>query len=138
MPAAGGDQENASFVGMIGKDTDPDDKLTEEEKKQAIQIQASTFLNLAICYFLKEDYRKSIERATESLNLQQGVKAYYRRAKAKAALKDYWGATADLDEAIKIDPSDPNNFQTEKDRFEAMAVAKDKQSDKKLQGFLLK
>ena len=36
MPAAGGDETNASFVGMIGKDTNPDDKLTDEETKQAI------------------------------------------------------------------------------------------------------
>lgn len=79
-----------------------------------------------------------MERATESLNLQKGVKAYYRRAKAKAALKDFWGAVTDLREAINLDPEDPNDFQTELDRYEAMGQAKDKQSDKKLQGWLLK
>lgn len=47
----------------------PEDQLTDEEKKQAVQCQASTFLNLAICYFLTQQYKKCIERATESLAL---------------------------------------------------------------------
>ena len=71
-------------------------------------------------------------RATESLNLQKSVKAYYRRAKALAEIKDYWGAVADLKEAIKMDPSDPNDFGTELAKYENAAKAKDRASDKKL------
>ena len=70
-------------------------------------------MNLSICYFLTENYKKSIERATESLALQKSVKAYYRRGKAKAAIKDFWAAAADLKEAIKLDKSDPNDFARE-------------------------
>ena len=115
--------------------TDDDDKMTKEECKQAITIQASTFLNLSICYFLQGDYRKCISRATESIDLQPGVKAYYRRAQALAKINDFWGATKDLKEALKLDPTDPNNFGNELARFEQAALAKDKKSDKKLQGF---
>ena len=100
-------------------------------------MQASTFLNLSICYFLTNDFRKCIARATESLDLQKGVKAYYRRAQALAKINDFWGATKDLKEAIKLDPSDPNNFANELAKFEQAARTKDQKSDKKLRGFLL-
>ena len=85
-----------------------------------------------------EDYRKSAARAGESLELQKGIKAHYRRAQALAKLKDYWGAVKDLKAAIKIDKTDPNNFKAELARYEQAAIAKDKASDKKLNGFLLK
>ena len=97
---------------MIGKKdgSSGNDKLTQLEKDQAVQCQTSAFLNLSICFFLTQDYRKSIDRATESLNLQKSVKAYYRRAKGKAALKDYWGAADDIKEAMKLDPAGGDTF----------------------------
>lgn len=132
-------QDNSQFLNMISQQsTNDDDKMTKEEVKEAIQVQASTFLNLAICYFLTEDFRKSIARATESINLLPSVKAYYRRAQALARINDFWGATKDLKEALKLDPTDPNNFSNELAKFEQMAIAKDKRSDRKLNGFLLK
>ena len=84
-----------------------------------------------------QEYRKSLERATESINLKNSEKALYRRAQAYAAIKDYWKAVADLKAAIKLNPSDPNNFAQDVTRFEQLAQAKDKASDKKLKGFLL-
>ena len=68
---------------------------------------------MSICYFLQENYRKSIDRATESLEMMKTIKAYYRRAKALAAIKDYWGACKDLKEAVKMDKTDPNDFKRE-------------------------
>jgi len=44
-------EESTGFINMIGGGGD-EDKLTKEEGKQAVQIMAATFLNLAICYFL--------------------------------------------------------------------------------------
>ena len=132
-------QDNSQFLNMISQQSQNDeDKLSKEEVKEAIQVKASTFLNLAICYFLTGEFRKSIARATESLDLQKSVKAYYRRAQALAKINDFWGATADLKEAIKMDPADPNNFANELAKFESAAIAKDKKSDRKLNGFLLK
>jgi len=92
---------------------------------------------LALCFFLTEDYKKSVARATESLKLQKSVKAHYRRAKALAAIKDYWGAAADLKEAIKMDPTDPNDFRAEQVKYEQAGKVKDRASDKKLKGFML-
>ena len=51
-------------------------------------------------------------------------------------LKDYWGACKELKEAIKMDKTDPNNFKHELAKYEALAIQKDKKSDKKLRGFL--
>ena len=51
-----------------------------------------------------QEYRKSLERATESINLKNSEKALYRRAQAYAAIKDYWKAVADLKAAIKLNP----------------------------------
>ena len=115
MPAKGGaDDGDAAFVNMLQKrDTEGDEALSDAELKEAVQVQASTFLNMAICFYLMEEYQKSIARATESLELQKNVKAFYRRARAKAAVKDFWGAVSDLQEAIEMDPSDPNNFSHE-------------------------
>ena len=110
------DQDNAQFMDMITKGGG-EDKLTKAETKEAVQIQASTFLNLSICYFHTQDYRKSIDRATESLDLQKSIKAHYRRAKALSMIKDYWGAVKDMKAAIAMDKTDPNNFAAEMAQF---------------------
>ena len=81
-------------------------------------MQASTFLNLSICYFLTGDYKKSAARAGESLELQKTIKAHYRRAKALGMLKDFWGAVNDLKAAIALDKSDPNDFKRELAQYE--------------------
>ena len=69
MPASEGDADNSAFLNMINKQGDESDKLTAEESKNAVQVMAQSFLNMSLCYFYTEDYRKSIERATESLKL---------------------------------------------------------------------
>ena len=69
MPTEGG-ADNSQFLNMIGAAGPEEGKLTQEETKEAIQLQASTFLNLSICYFKMQEFRKSLDRATESLNLK--------------------------------------------------------------------
>mmetsp|Transcript_885 Transcript_885/g.1205 ORF Transcript_885/g.1205 Transcript_885/m.1205 type:complete len:188 (-) Transcript_885:88-651(-) len=131
------DQDNDQFVSMIaGKGSES--QLTKDEQKQATTVMAATFLNMSICYFLTEQYKRSADRASESIGYQKTIKAHYRRAKALAAIKDYWGACKDLKEALKMDKSDPNNFKHELAQFEALAKQKDKKSDSKLRGFLNK
>ena len=65
---------------------------------------------MAVCYYLLKEYDKSRDRATQSLELQKTSKGWYRRAVAKKMLTDYEGACLDIKEAIKMDPSDPNDF----------------------------
>ncbi len=65
---------------------------------------------MSVCYFLAEQYEKSADRATQSLDIKKSIKAYYRRAKAYGSLKHYDKAVEDLKCAIRMDTSDPNDF----------------------------
>ena len=81
---------------------------------------------MATCFFLLKNYKKTIEKATESLKLKKTVKAYYRRGKAYAALEDYEDAVVDLTAAIKMDTSDQNDIMKELVMFERKAKAQQK------------
>ena len=65
---------------------------------------------MSICFFNLKKYLKSKEKATKSLEMKKSIKAYYRRAQARAYMKDYDGACDDLKSAIKMDMNDPNDF----------------------------
>lgn len=65
---------------------------------------------MSICFFLTQQYQKAVEKATESLKNKKTVKALYRRGKAYAMRMDYERAVKDLEEAVKMDPSDPNDI----------------------------
>ena len=73
-------------------------------------MQASTYLNMAVCYFMMKEYKKSIDKATASIGLQKTIKGFYRRAVAKKMLTDFDGACEDLKQAIMMDTEDPNDF----------------------------
>jgi len=93
---------------------------------------------MSICYFLMENYRRSAERASESIDVMPTIKAHFRRSKALAALLDYWGACRSLKAALEMDKTDPNDFKRELAKYTALAKQKDKKSDTKLRGFLNK
>lgn len=66
------------------------------EKDQIQELQATTFLNMAICFFLTGQYQKSVEKATKSLEHKKTLKAYYRRGKAHLARNDFENAIKDF------------------------------------------
>ena len=68
-----------------------------------------------------QDFEKSIDKATRSLDLKPTIKGYYRRGKAYAALKKYEDATQDLKSAIMINTDDPNDIQVEYNKFYKLA-----------------
>jgi len=82
-----------------------------DEKDQVIELMATTFLNMSICFFLQGQYSKSVEKATLSLDYKKTLKALYRRGKANMARKDYEAAIKDFEDAVRMDPSDPNDIQ---------------------------
>ena len=84
-----------------------------KELEQLKELLATTFLNMAICFFLTNEYSKAVEKATKSIQFKPTVKAYYRRAKAYSAKNDFENAIKDLEEAVRLDPSDPNDIQQE-------------------------
>ena len=84
---------------------------------------------MSICFFQLKNYAKSKEKATQSIDIKKSIKGYYRRAQAKAFLKDFDGACQDLKEAIKLDTSDPNDCQAELAKYEKYAAAARKKSE---------
>ena len=57
------------FVNMISKGGKGDDKLTDEETTELTAVQASAYLNMSVCYFMMKEYKRSIDKATASINL---------------------------------------------------------------------
>lgn len=79
LPAdAGADQMMSMIPGQ--------QKLDEQGQKEVVELQAATFLNMSTCHFLQKDFKKSVDKASESIKLQRTIKAYYRRGKAYAGL----------------------------------------------------
>merc|ERR1712151_228968 len=60
------------------------EKLTEEENQEIRDIVAAGNLNMSICFFNLKDYLKSKEKASLSLEIKKTIKAYFRRASARA------------------------------------------------------
>ena len=52
--------------------------LTDEEKQEVRDLQATTYLNLAVCFHLDKRYDKAIENAKKSLELNTTIKGFYR------------------------------------------------------------
>ena len=94
MPEAEGDHLLSQVQKMSS--TTKHAKLTDEEAKQIVDIVAAGNLNMSICFFNQNNYVKSKEKAQMSLDTKVSMKAYYRRAQAKAYLKDFDGACDDL------------------------------------------
>lgn len=92
---------------------------------------------MSICFFLLQNYPKSVEKATESLEMKLSIKGFYRRGKGYVLLKNYDKAIHDFEEAIKLDTTDPNDIQQELMQVKAHKKALDKKSDQKYKGFLL-
>ena len=62
----------------------------------------------AKCYLLINEFQKALDDFNTVLNLQQkNPHAYFGRGFAKKALKDYDGASEDLEMAKKLDPANP-------------------------------
>ena len=87
--------------------------VSDDEVKQLHELQATAYLNMAICFFLLKEYQKSAENAKKSIVFNKTIKAYYRLGMAYKQLQNYDQAKEALLSAIKLDVSDPNDIQTE-------------------------
>jgi tetratricopeptide (TPR) repeat protein len=97
---------------------------------------------MSICFFKTEQYQKAVEKATASLGVKRSVKALYRRAQANRHRKDYESAISDLEEALAlIKPEEKDTKVTilkELELNKQMDKDYDRQTQKRMQGFLLK
>ena len=70
--AAGGDPAMA-MLAKRQKST-----LTKEQKNEVKELQATTYLNLAVCFHLEKKYDKAIDNAKKSIELNPTIKGFYR------------------------------------------------------------
>ena len=103
---------------------------------------STTFLNMSICFFKTDQYQKAVEKATASLGVKRSVKALYRRAQANRYRKDYESAIKDLEEALTLITTAEEDTKVtilkELELNKQMDKEYDRQTQKKMQGFLLK
>ena len=52
--------------------------LSAEEVKSCRELQATAYLNMAVCHHLQKNYQKSAENARKSSQMNPSIKAYYR------------------------------------------------------------
>ena len=87
-------------------------QTNEVETGQLEELLATTYLNMAQCFFQTQQYQKSVEKATFSLGFRRSTKALFRRAMSGAARKDYEGAIKDLEEALTLEQGNPDQQMT--------------------------
>ena len=52
--------------------------LNKAQKQEVRELQATTYLNLAVCFHIEKKYEKAIENARKSIELYPAIKAFYR------------------------------------------------------------
>jgi tetratricopeptide (TPR) repeat protein len=112
--------------------------LEGDDLEKCLDLQATTFLNMATIFYLEKNYPKTIEKATLSLNMKPTIKGYFRRAQAYAAKNQFEDAIKDLESGIKLDPSDPNDLQQELLKYKNHHKDQEKKRIQGMQGFLYK
>eukprot|EP00927_Polykrikos_kofoidii_P029642 TRINITY_DN25607_c0_g1_i1.p1 TRINITY_DN25607_c0_g1~~TRINITY_DN25607_c0_g1_i1.p1 ORF type:complete len:368 (+),score=81.66 TRINITY_DN25607_c0_g1_i1:144-1247(+) len=70
------------------------------------QLKQSTHLNMAACYLKVEQYQKCVDVCGKALQQGDNPKAFFRRAQAFLELRNFSGATSDLEKARALAPSD--------------------------------
>ncbi|CUG85901.1 Hypothetical protein, putative [Bodo saltans] len=97
-----GQIEDAIRLYTKGIDLDPDSSSTHV-----------LYANRAMCYLKTNDNEKAERDATKCVQMNRGyVKAFYRRALARKALKKYKDARSDLETVLALQPGD-NDAETE-------------------------
>jgi tetratricopeptide (TPR) repeat protein len=80
---------------------------SEEEKKQAEELEKTLTLNMAQCYINLREWKKAIESCNKVFETDKSnPKAQFRRAVAYSGLDDWTRATADFDRALELTPGD--------------------------------
>lgn len=51
--------------------------LTDEQKKEVKELQATTYLNLAICHKMEKNYKKMADTAGKAVELKATIKGFY-------------------------------------------------------------
>lgn len=100
--------------------------LNDEEVQACRDLQATAYLNMAICHHMQKNWQKAADNAEKSSKLKPTIKAYYRCGQAYKMMNNYDKAIEFFKLAVKVDVSDPNDIQTELLKCEKLNEAKEK------------
>ncbi|KAI8844944.1 peptidyl-prolyl cis-trans isomerase [Chytridium lagenaria] len=116
-------QKAVRYLNELNPSPEDIKELTFEHKKQYFLIKVSSLLNTAMSHLKLQKWQLAVNDATKVLDLhttlsgrtdgletlvsvQDLTKARFRRGQAKAGLKEFEAAIADLAEAAKLSPED--------------------------------
>jgi tetratricopeptide (TPR) repeat protein len=71
---------------------------------EAKALERDTASNMALVFLKEKNYKKAIEKATYSINVEKSSKAFFRRAQANILKGDFESAYLDFEESKKLDP----------------------------------
>jgi len=104
--------------------------ISDDEKASVKKdVKIPCHANLAACYLKKKDYKKTVENATKTLELDgNNVKALWRRGVAHTERGDWHEAKLDLTKALELDPENKavKNSMTQLRKHMAQQNEKDK------------
>ncbi|VEN63365.1 unnamed protein product [Callosobruchus maculatus] len=83
--------------------------LGHTNNKKLQEMRISLTLNLAAAKLKRQKYKDAVNLCTEVIDKNpENGKAYYRRAQARLAMKDYDDSLRDLNRALTLYPNDTN------------------------------
>merc|ERR1711974_314931 len=104
--------KNNKLVNMIQQSTPVDP--TEEEKTELAASTLSIFNNMSAVYVKQEKYKKAIEFASKSLEIDPtNIKALFRRGKSYLAINEVENAEKDLEQANELAGGSDNSIKRE-------------------------
>jgi tetratricopeptide (TPR) repeat protein len=112
--------------------------MDPELKKVACELERDVNCNMAMVFLKEKNYTKAVEKATNSLKVEKTTKAYYRRGKAYALKNDFENAYCDFEAGKALDPAESKLFDSEIAKTKKSEKVYDRESSKKLMGFLNK
>ena len=80
---------------------------------QARNLERDTSSNMALVFLKEKNYKKAIEKATYSLNVEKTSKAYFRRGQANILKGDFEQAYKDFADAKEQDPESESLIEAE-------------------------
>jgi len=94
-------KDDAQVAQFAGKQ----DRLTDEERKEVVELKATVLGNLALCYLKLQDFPRALQCAEEATNLdKKNVKAWLRMGIACNELGQWEKAKDALGAANALEP----------------------------------
>ena len=99
---------------------------------EARALERDTASNMALVFLKEKNFKKAIEKATYSINVEKSSKAFFRRAQANILKGDFEQAYADFEESKKLDPESEAVIEAEVKKAQRAEKEYDKKEAKRM------